>query len=195
MTPAAPLVCRRRHQGTCPGGPLRVKVCDARHDDQRSDCPGEHDHRRRPVDYLIDLPLLRPSSSASACWPAGGSPTPSTSSSRGRSLCRLGDRPGVHLRQPRCGRDHGHVGGTGRSSASRPSTTSGSARSRDALPRRRGDAVLPRLRGAVGPEFMLRRFGPRATWSTRSPSPSRSCVAASASSSSEHRARCSAGGP
>ena len=69
----------------------------------------------------------------------------------GRLAARLGDRPGVHLGQPRGRRDHGHVG------QRRPDRHRDGAllldrrHPRDALPRRRDDAVLLRLEGALGP--------------------------------------------
>ena len=64
---------------------------------------------------------------------------------------RLGDRPRLHLGQPRRRRDHGHVG------QRRPVRHLDRAllldrrHPRHALPRRRDDAVLLRLEGALGP--------------------------------------------
>ncbi|CAA9343457.1 MAG: Predicted sodium-dependent galactose transporter, partial [uncultured Nocardioidaceae bacterium] len=64
---------------------------------------------------------------------------------------RLGHGPGVHLRQPRRGRDHGDVGERCSVRYRHGPLLLDRRRARDALPRRRDDAVLLRLEGAVGP--------------------------------------------
>ena len=63
----------------------------------------------------------------------------------------LGHRPGVHLGQPRCGRDHGHVGQRCRDRPADGPLLLGRCGAGDAVPRRRDDAVLLRLQGPLGP--------------------------------------------
>ena len=62
----------------------------------------------------------------------------------------VGDRAGVHLRQPRRRRDHGHVGVRCGVRAADRALLLGRRDPGDAVPRRRDDAVLLRLEGALG---------------------------------------------
>ncbi|CAA9366566.1 MAG: Predicted sodium-dependent galactose transporter, partial [uncultured Nocardioidaceae bacterium] len=64
---------------------------------------------------------------------------------------RLGHGAGVHLRQPRRGRDHGDVGQRRAVRHRDRALLLDRRRARDAVPRRGHDAVLLRLEGPVGP--------------------------------------------
>ncbi len=62
---------------------------------------------------------------------------------------RLGDRPGVRLREPRGHRDHGHVGQRGAVRPADHALLLDRRRSGDAVPRSCDDAVLLRLEGPL----------------------------------------------
>ena len=63
----------------------------------------------------------------------------------------VGDRPGLHLGEPRRRRDHGDVGQRCGVRAADGPLLLGRCDPGDALPRRRDDAVLLRQQGALGP--------------------------------------------
>ena len=73
----------------------------------------------------------------------------------------VGDRARLHLGQPRCGRDHGHV--CQRCPVRHPdgALLLGRGRAGDAVPRRGDDAVLLRLEGALRPRVHAQAVRPR----------------------------------
>ena len=109
---------------------------------------------------------------------------------------RVGDRSGVHLGEPRRRRDHGDVGQRRRDRHRDGALLLDRRHPRDALPRRRDDAVLLRLEGALGPRVHVpavrHRGAPRqrdlaSRWrSCSSPASTSTCSARSCT-------RCSAG--
>ena len=109
-----------------------------------------HDHRRQVRRLPDHLPLLRGRPGHRRAGPTPGLRLARLLPVRPLAA-RLGDRPGVHLRQPRRGRDHGHVGERRPVRPPDRPLLLGRRDPGDAVPRRRDDAVLLRLEGPLGP--------------------------------------------